>query len=608
MSFKKLEIFPTNPTTTRGESTKLSSSKDKIVYASGRTVVIRDLKNPGATTIYSGHIQNTTVARISPSGYYCASADVTGKVNVWDVVGEDQILKGEYRVLSGRVNDLAWDGESKRIIAVGDGKEKFGSAFMMDTGSSTGEIIGHSKVINAVSIRHQRPFRAATAGDDTQIIFHTGAPYKYEKTISTHTKFVQDIQYAASGDHFVSVGSDSKIFLYDGKTGDTVAEFTDSPHKGTIFAASWSPDSKQIFTSSGDRTVKLWDAQTQKAITTWTLGTAIEQQQVGNTWNGDNVLVSLSISGDLNVFDPRTGDKPVQILTAPQKAVNAITPVHEGSTSTFLTGTADGRVYAYNGDQKSSTVVEGKTHSNNVSGLATAKDGKVYSIGFDDHVREIDADGSSFVPAAVATSTQPKSIAIAGDGTVFVGEIGIVEAFRSNQKVLEQKPSYQPSAIGAGGSFVAIGGEDRKVRLNEWDGKALKELAVLEGNQGQVSALSFSPDGKYLASGDSSGKVILFDVQERKLFTSRWAHHSARINSFSWTEDSRHLASGSLDTHVYIWSTEKLMKNVPIKNAGPGGINGVLWLNGGKSPNGTGKLASTGFDGVVRIWEVKFHT
>lgn len=68
-------------------------------------------------------------------------------------------------------NDLAWDGESKRIIAVGDGKEKsvqpftsdvgairqsqnlfvlvetrFGHAFLVDMGSSTGEILGHSKV------------------------------------------------------------------------------------------------------------------------------------------------------------------------------------------------------------------------------------------------------------------------------------------------------------------------------------------------------------------------------------------------------------------------------------------------------------------------------
>jgi hypothetical protein len=88
-------------------------------------------------------VHNTTVARISPSGYYCASADISGTgmsfellylflvmstfavaVRIWDTASGDQIMKGEYRVLSGRINDLEWDGESKRIIAVGDGKDK----------------------------------------------------------------------------------------------------------------------------------------------------------------------------------------------------------------------------------------------------------------------------------------------------------------------------------------------------------------------------------------------------------------------------------------------------------------------------------------------------
>jgi WD repeat-containing protein 1 (actin-interacting protein 1) len=63
-------------------------------------------------------------------------------VRIWDIVGEDQALKGEFKVISGKMyavfshytstsklssylsNDLEWDGESKRIIAVGDGKDK----------------------------------------------------------------------------------------------------------------------------------------------------------------------------------------------------------------------------------------------------------------------------------------------------------------------------------------------------------------------------------------------------------------------------------------------------------------------------------------------------
>lgn len=40
MSYKKAGVYPPNPVTSRGVSTKLSSAKDKIVYTSGRTVLV----------------------------------------------------------------------------------------------------------------------------------------------------------------------------------------------------------------------------------------------------------------------------------------------------------------------------------------------------------------------------------------------------------------------------------------------------------------------------------------------------------------------------------------------------------------------------------------
>ena len=150
---------------------------------------------------------------------------------------------------------------------------------------------------------------------------------------------------------------------------------------------------------------------------TWTVGSEIDHQQVGNTWSGESNLVSLSMSGELNVFDPRLGDKAMNILSvcscvfhcplrlceslllhqAPQKSINAITLTKGASSGTFLAGTADGRVYAYSESSKRTTLVEGQSHSNNVSGIVTSpEDGTMYSIGFDDHVREISADGLSF--------------------------------------------------------------------------------------------------------------------------------------------------------------------------------------------------------------------
>jgi hypothetical protein len=59
-------------------------------------------------------------------------------------------------------------------------------------------------------------------------------------------------------------------------------------------------------------------------------------------------------------------------------------------------------------------------------------------------------------PASSATASQPKSVSVADDGTVFIAEINGVEAIRDNQKVFELKTSYAPSAVAAG-NIVAVG-------------------------------------------------------------------------------------------------------------------------------------------------------
>ena len=94
----------------------------------------------------------------------------------------------------------------------------------MDSGSSCGEISGHAKPINALSVRHQRPFRAISGSDDNLVNLHTAVPFKYKKMISTHSRIVRDVAYSPDGDTFASVGSDGKVILYDGKTGETKGE------------------------------------------------------------------------------------------------------------------------------------------------------------------------------------------------------------------------------------------------------------------------------------------------------------------------------------------------------------------------------------------------
>jgi WD repeat-containing protein 1 (actin-interacting protein 1) len=106
---------------------------------------------------------------------------------------------------------LDWDFESKRLIAVGEGKDKFGHAFLFDSASSVGEISGHSKIINSVSIRPGRPLRAVTGSDDMTVNYYHGVPFKFEKSITDHSRFVQCVRFSPNGDFFASASSDSKV-------------------------------------------------------------------------------------------------------------------------------------------------------------------------------------------------------------------------------------------------------------------------------------------------------------------------------------------------------------------------------------------------------------
>jgi len=46
-------------------------------------------------------------------------------VRIWDTTNPaENVLKLAIRPLGGRINDLAWDGESKRLIVGGEGKDK----------------------------------------------------------------------------------------------------------------------------------------------------------------------------------------------------------------------------------------------------------------------------------------------------------------------------------------------------------------------------------------------------------------------------------------------------------------------------------------------------
>jgi dipeptidyl aminopeptidase/acylaminoacyl peptidase len=96
-------------------------------------------------------------------------------------------------------------------------------------------------------------------------------------------------------------------------------------------------------------------------------------------------------------------------------------------------------------------------------------------------------------------------------------------------------------AFSPDGSTVASGSYDKTVRL--WDAATGEERQKLEGHDSGVNAVAFSPDGKTVASGSYDKTVRLWDAatgeERQKLEISR------RVQSVAFSDDG-----SSLETNI----------------------------------------------------------
>lgn len=483
-----------------------------------------------------------------------------------------------------------------------------------------GEISGHSAQVNAVSIRQQRPLRAATVGDDKNLVFYHGAPFKFNSIPGrgNHTNFLYGVAFSPDGSHLVSVGGDRKIYLYDGKTGEVKTEVSDNSegHKGSIFGISWSKDSTKFVTSSADRTVKTWDVEAGKVTHTWTFGDTVNvaDQQVGVVWpagRSDGLIISLSLSGDLNYLNTNSS-KPTKVVSGHQKNITALTSVGDGSNATLWTGSSEGRLAAWDAATGTAEAIEGDGHTNIISGLgATSTSGhaQIYSVGWDDSLRKVDVGARTFTGKPTSLSSQPKALTTTSDGLAIVAQLESVIVYRDGEEDGELPLTSSPTALASSGSTVAIGSQDSSLRLfSVVPGKAPRQTAVVEKvSATPLTAIAFSADGSLLAAGTAAGKIYVYKISSGltglvtgssslELVTDRWSAHSGKITAIAWNPEGSGAVSGSLDTNIFVWSLKEPGKRVKETNAHKEGVNGIVWIGD--------TVYSTGADAAIKKWKV----
>src|SRR5579862_9115145 len=77
-------------------------------------------------------------------------------------------------------------------------------------------------------------------------------------------------------------------------------------------------------------------------------------------------------------------------------------------------------------------------------------------------------------------------------------------------------------------------------------------IATLKGHKHTITCLTYSPDGKTLASGSKDETVILWDIEPRKPRATLGGHKDMVI-TVRFSPDSKILASVSHDPFILLW-------------------------------------------------------
>jgi WD40 repeat protein len=126
-----------------------------------------------------------------------------------------------------------------------------------------------------------------------------------------------------------------------------------------------------------------------------------------------------------------------------------------------------------------------------------------------------------------------------------------------------------------------------------------RKLQTLKKHEADVLSVAYRPDGKWLASADGDGWVIVWDAtSENEVNVRRRIHaHRDTANCVRFSPDGRRLATASRDGTVKLWDAASGVL-VRIFRARQGEVFAVAFHPTGKT------LASAGADGTVKLLEV----
>ena len=475
-----------------------------------RTSMLRKLSHVHSILL-QGHAQSVNTVQFSPDDRYAITGSNDMTLRLWDAKTGDLLSsssEGRSAVLSA-----SWNHDGSKVV--------YSSKDGLVRTCTIQEGVLHPLDSLDLKDSYARFVSFNPAGTEIVACCYNGPVLvldvehlRVKETIPASKSGATYASYSPDGGYLaIAMASNKSIVIKRVSDMSTITTLTG--HTDWVRSVEFSPDGKMLVSCSDDRSVRTWDLESNRSLRLAVLpdwGT-----KAAFTPDGGRVVCS-SRDGILRIYDLRTANEIPEFQIKHTGYLNSFDITSNGGQ--VICGSTDPIVHVWDCGDSMDT------------GTAIHMDGAVYEF-------------SCFAePARIAAATNK--------GMLGVWDMRDKIALSLKSIGAGDQGRVETLAVSPDGNLIALATRF-KVRL--FSGKDGEELDIDNqgGHHAWVRSLRFSHDGTMLASVGEDGRIIIWDIAQKRI-QKTVNSGSVGLYSVSFSHDDQTLITGDTNGVIRRWN------------------------------------------------------